>query len=773
MTKPLAKETGKVSPNHIGLQKLTLDTSSKKSDEDQRSESNGSSQSSESSASSGGTENSRESAENFIGGSSVRPRSQSKIHTKTKLASLKRKKSIYEENSSGSSESESESESKNSSESDADEGSSSESVSSTEKDGIQLEHGNAEPMNKTRASATGKKRSHHDEKDYGSANVAVRVQQHIDKHKKNNFNMTGVSRVSPKRKSSSHKIFSFQLPFGGGFPMKKPLQKPHVFKKLTNLITPTSLESNATSTTTTALEHYKEKEKLKEPLPTKEEIKLKLKRQESISSLEEFILFENLKGREGDTIRTVKKMLTPELDFKTLLSEEERLSRVLTHELEGDVVIIGGYRGSTLRLKSTGERIWIPLKNGLRINSNADLVIGPKDEDQYKTRKLIYPDGVITHVGPVDISRKLVTKLRKNPKVNVHKFGYDWRLALDISSEDFHKYIANIVENQPKDSTKKGVYIVAHSMGGLVSHDVLQKHTELIRGIVYCGSPSRVPNILGPLRHGDQVLFNKRILSCEANFFMRSSLYFLPEDGKVFINDQNYDKRYDLDYFDWKTWCEYGLSPLVDKNLRIKYENNNNHTPTRKLSGILTDFMNAAHVVQPNTEKNGAGIDNRGAEDDEEYWGIPNGNTQFRTSYNDSVEYLKEMLPRAKSFLHSLERIPGKKYPPLAQVYGCSVPTVKGAKMRSPEDIKQGKYDNFYYGRGDGVVHYKWLLPEQRGFTDIGKFESEEGHTQLVSDLNAVSRAFMYILDCEKKRETGTSTKVNKQVPVRTDSSVD
>ncbi|KAL6949967.1 hypothetical protein ACO0QE_000636 [Hanseniaspora vineae] len=769
---PLRKETAKNLPNHIDLQKLTLDTSLNENDENQRSGSNGSSGSNESSGSSvsnGSTESSRKSADNFIGGSSVRPRSQPRTHRKTKLANLKRKKSIYEESSSGS-------ESESSSESDTDEGreSESESVSSTEKEDINLDSSDAKPANETNSSTKAKKRTHHNEKDYGSANVAVRVQQHIDKHKKNNFNMTGVSRISPKHKSTSHKIFSFQLPFGGGLSVKKPLQKPHVFKKLTSLITPTSLESNATSTTTTALEHYKEKEKVSDPLPTREEIKLKLKRQESISSLEEFILFENLKGREGDTIRTVKKMLTPELDFKTLLSEEERISRVLSHELEGDVVIIGGYRGSTLRLKSTGERIWIPLKNGLRINSNADLVIGPKDEDQYETRKRIYPDGVITHVGPVDISKKLVTKLRKNPKVNVHKFGYDWRLALDISSEDFYKYIAKIVENQPKDSKKKGVYIVAHSMGGLVSHDVLQKHTELIRGIVYCGSPSRVPNILGPLRHGDQVLFNKRILSCEANFFMRSSLYFLPEDGKVFINDKNYDQRYDLDYFDWKTWCEYGLSPLVDKNLRIKYENNNkNHTPTRKLSGILTDFMNAAHVVPSSSEKNGVGADNQKTEEDEEYSGIPNGNTEFRTSYNDSVEYLKEMLPRAKSFLQSLERIPGKKYPPLAQVYGCSVPTVKGAKMSSPEDIKQGKYDNFYYGRGDGVVHYKWLLPEQRGFTDIGKFESDEGHTQLVSDLNAVSRAFMYIMDCEKKKETGVPADVDKQVSVQTDSSME
>lgn len=55
-------------------------------------------------------------------------------------------------------------------------------------------------------------------------------------------------------------------------------------------------------------------------------------------------------------------------------------------------------------------------------------------------------------------------------------------------------------------------------MGGLVAHKVLQDCTHLIRGIIYVGSPSQCPNILGPIRFGDDVMWNKTIFTKETNF---------------------------------------------------------------------------------------------------------------------------------------------------------------------------------------------------------------------------------------------------------------
>lgn len=347
---------------------------------------------------------------------------------------------------------------------------------------------------------------------------------------------------------SNHKIFSFSLPFGN-----------------------TNTLPNAPLTL------------LKNMIPLgasnpKKEIKEKLKKNGSISSLEELELYQNENGIDNSRSRAIKETFSLDgiKDSIKLMTLDEtkaktedgyslaRLNSIWT-ELEGDVVILGGYRGSILRDAKTHKRIWIPIKAGFNM-INYDLTIGPNDEDEAHVTDTIVPDGMLTHVGPVDVAKRLIKRLRANPNVNVEEFGYDWRISLDIVAEQLKEKVQKLYDAQP---VKKGVYLIAHSMGGLVAHKVLQDYTSLVRGVIYVAAPSECSNILGPIRFGDEVLWNKAMLSKEANFFMRSSFYFLPLDGRCFVDAKSL-KRYDLDFFDPKVWIHLGLSPLVsEKRLKL------------------------------------------------------------------------------------------------------------------------------------------------------------------------------------------------------------
>ena len=81
-------------------------------------------------------------------------------------------------------------------------------------------------------------------------------------------------------------------------------------------------------------------------------------------------------------------------------------------QLEGDLVILGGYRGSILRSAQPPHRqLWAPVKVGLNIRK-VDLEVGLEPGDDEKATEKVIPGGMLTHVGPVDIASRLFKRLR-------------------------------------------------------------------------------------------------------------------------------------------------------------------------------------------------------------------------------------------------------------------------------------------------------------------------------------------------------------------------
>lgn len=523
---------------------------------------------------------------------------------------------------------------------------------------------------------------------------------------------------------NTKKTFSFSLPFSN------PLAGIEVFHiKLPSIFNNESSD-NPPATNPQKLHHLKM------------DVTDRLVRQLSVSSLDEKLVYNDIRTQDNARFRAVKRALTPNITIDILNSRAVPKPNTFP-EIEGDVVILGGYRGSILRDAASGRRLWIPIKAGFNLRK-IDLTVGPEDQDEYDMIKKVYPDGMLTHIGPVDVSRKLIKKLRSNPKCKVHEFGYDWRLSSDINSERLQAFLKSLPSNKNfkgQGRRRKGAIVLAHSMGGLIAHHAMQQDPTLFRGLLYVGVPSSCPNILGPLRFGDSVLLSSKILTRQVNFLMRSSYVFLPLDGRCFVNRQDTSIKYDIDFFDVNTWIKYKLSPLVTKEYakESKIESSYVSSFTNFTKGRLRGFSFSTPDGKLPSEPERTTT-----------FALPD---QKIMGYEESVEYLDRTLKRTKKFLLELEFDPAKEhlYPPLATLYSHTVPTLRGSKVDNLEGISTDDYTDLLFGAGDGVIYHKWVMPEPKGFQVVGKIAVDRGHVELMSDVDSVGKALEMILEAEKK----------------------
>lgn len=565
----------------------------------------------------------------------------------------------------------------------------------------------------------------------------------------NEFTVAGDEKDDFAHEAEKSRVFSFSLPFGGLSAVGSSLYRLLLSFKLDAM---NLMSSNLQNESTAA----------------KETIRVKLERQESIETLEDAAYFKKVKSLEGLRFKAVKHSIT--LNFNEILPEiklgkrEEFVPDTVFSELEGNIVIMGGYRGSVLRDSKTHKRVWIPLKAGLKLRK-INLLLGPTHQDELDATRHIYPDGMLKNIGPIDISKRLIKKLGTNPRANVHEFGYDWRLSGLILAQQFSDFLQKLF-----DKTGKPSLVIAHSMGGLVAHGAMHLNPRLFRGIVYVGVPSECLNMLGPIRFGDSVMFSDKILRAETNFMMRSSFMFLPLSGRVFMNKDT-KEHYDLDFFDPNVWVDYSLSPLV-ASARKQQEEEIHPSASNEGNRIALARLNIASRIRSFTNHLDFSAMTRSPlsspRSDSFSFGSPNDeslDTECTISFSQAYEYLTSTLRETKEYVLSLDRRPDMalQYPPMAIVYGNEIPSVRGSLVSSKKDIRDGNYYEFYYGHGDGVVHQKWLMPERKGFEYynadtgkgeiVGKFPSPCGHVSLLTDLKAMLSAIKAILDAEKMWE--------------------
>lgn len=445
---------------------------------------------------------------------------------------------------------------------------------------------------------------------------------------------------------------------------------------------------------------------------------------------------------------------------------QTELDRIL-EDLTGDIVIMGGLRGSVLRsAKSPHQQVWAPVKVGLNMRK-VNLEIGLDDEDEERVEETIIPSGMLTHMGPVDMSRKLLKKLRhcenaRTGKLRVWNYGYDWRLSPHILSRKLQDFLAKLPSNQPGvPPESRGALVIAHSMGGLITRHAVNQKPDLFSGVLFAGTPQRCINILGPLRHGDVIMFNEKLLSTKVNFSLRSYFVFLPEDGFCFVN-KNTREEFPVNFFDANAWVKGAISPCVAPVLPAYNRSATGSSGSPSLSSLLPNSLRARAASQTDKWFGGSEPMSMSPIETKDRTIAPQINSGKESSTDPSsdsapiicdadrtrnIEYLARTLARTKQFRAELAHIPtyrsSNAYPPFAVLYGKSTPTVYGAHVTSRDAIPcADAYDDLLFRPGDGVVLAKEaMLPEGYGVVKGGRVCTERGHITMLADLNAVGQA--------------------------------
>ena len=476
-------------------------------------------------------------------------------------------------------------------------------------------------------------------------------------------------------------------------------------------------------------------------------------------------------------------------------------------ELEGDLVILGGYRGSILRSAEPPNRqLWVPIKVGLNLRK-VDLEVPLDPDADERMEETIIPDGMLTNIGPIDISKRLFKRLRasdnsKSGKLRVHNYGYDWRLSPHFLARRMIKFLESLPCNQPDvPREKRGALIVAHSLGGLITRHVINQRPDLVAGVVYAGVPQNCVNILGPFRNGDDVLFSSRVLTAQVNFTIRTSYALLPLDGKCFLNKHT-KEEYPVDFFDVKTWIDGCLSPCVgtplprpeqpkDSNLSVSgllnamsqalptfpsrkgsISRGSQTTPSGSNTSVGDTIKEGADKAADKVAESGAQTAGGGMEPQmmsgrrssrATSANEPNPATTVTIPRDDAIEYLTRVLAETKRFKEELAHEPAHEasnsYPPIALMYGKSTPTVYGAKVESREAISRADvYDQLAFASGDGVVLARAaMVPKGYSVVRGGVVSSDRGHVTLLGDLEGVGRCLLAVM---RGRRAGVGTGV-------------
>ncbi|KAI9779504.1 MAG: hypothetical protein M1839_007312 [Geoglossum umbratile] len=471
---------------------------------------------------------------------------------------------------------------------------------------------------------------------------------------------------------------------------------------------------------------------------------------------------------------TLPELSDAHLDSQAKATDTPRLSdngmnRGLLNALDkltGDAVIMGGYRGSKLRsAKSPYHRVWIPIKVGLNLRK-VDLEVGLSPEDEENMEETIVPGGMLTHIGPVDISRRLLKRLQqcenaRNGRLRVWDYGYDWRLSPHLLSMKLTKFLEGLPSNAGGlPPSERGALVIAHSLGGLITRHAVNMRPDLFSGVIYAGTPQSCVNILGPLRNGDEVLLSSRVLTAQVNFTIRTSFMLLPEDGKCFT-DRKTKEEYPVDFFDVESWIKYRFSPCVApplptssstislgslvgsvsgslSSLSLSLKNRRDSYPERLGGPVLKDTHNtptSGIVDSPRSGKVRTLAPQLGSKPHPSNMGSYSNtsvSTAVTISSEDAITYLRHTLAETLRFKQELHYRPehgrNNAYPPLAVIYGKTVPTVYGARVLGRDGIMRADaYDDLAFASGDGVcLAREAMLPKGYQIVKCGRLTKED-----------------------------------------------
>ncbi len=131
----------------------------------------------------------------------------------------------------------------------------------------------------------------------------------------------------------------------------------------------------------------------------------------------------------------------------------------------------------------------------------------------------------------------------------------------------------------------------------------------------------------------------------------------------------------------------------------------------------------------------------------------PSNEPQSTLPLAEAEEYLARTLAATVCFRDELKfdaaHAQENRYPPLAILYGTSVPTVYRARVASRAAIKcRDAYEDLAFASGDGVCLARAaMLPAGYEYTPGGKVRTERGHVGLLGDLEALGKCLTSVIE--------------------------
>lgn len=236
------------------------------------------------------------------------------------------------------------------------------------------------------------------------------------------------------------------------------------------------------------------------------------------------------------------------------------------------VVFIHGWKASVLADKHTGKdefNYTLGVVTGLATDPSIELPMEWESNGHQVKDNLVATEAchsAACFCGMVklgDIYGPMLDHLEKTR--DLHVFAYDWRLCLDETAATFTKFLINV-----KEITGQTPQVVAHSMGSLITLNVLNHNPHIFHSILL-GAGANSPNAAilkdySLLGEKNVIIQNKTMFTPKINLTNPAPLGFIAYPGErelwgkpdtVLFRDG--DAPIELDLHKISTWKEYKL----------------------------------------------------------------------------------------------------------------------------------------------------------------------------------------------------------------------
>ena len=222
------------------------------------------------------------------------------------------------------------------------------------------------------------------------------------------------------------------------------------------------------------------------------------------------------------------------------------------------VVIIPGFGVTRLYDPEIDRYVWGTPPATMRRTwpDDVDLPIDPDTAALGRDR--LVPRGFVGSRGPINTGWQLTTALEKyggyRQGEHVYPFHYDWRLSAFDNAEHLDRFVADVRGRH--DGAR--VDMVTHSAGAIVALTWIKlgRGAAAVRNFIAIAPPAQ-GSIEAFRVMARQERFLRRTFNADVVATWPSVPELLPEDGKIFVDDQG--RALPLDVWSPDTWQKFGL----------------------------------------------------------------------------------------------------------------------------------------------------------------------------------------------------------------------